>query len=483
MDRRVEEGQTVATEPLRGDTRGAARKRWARGRRAAPAPDGSDLPAKLTAPVRQRLPFLNQMFNAPPDRRGADDCLYSAASILWMVVLGFLCRQSSRNAMDCARNTGRMPENLLAPSGQKHWPEGRPRTAPCTQTATRFLDILLPEKLEEILVAVARELLRAKRFDRARSRGRYLLLADGTKQEPYRDGWAPWRRKYRHVLHLKLLGPGGTAFSVVSEPVDAYDTERRKLDCEQEAFKRAVQRFKLAFPRLPVCVVGDAIFACEPIFALCDSLGWKYIFTDKEGSHPAVWAETVELLHLHPRNIVRLAGEDVPGQAVAELPAPAPHVRTRTKGCLQDTRWVCDVPFPERNLNVVFQGEVRGTAQFFGCWVTNLAILGGGHACGVAAAGRSRSRIEESYNVQKNGGFGLEHAFRANDKGAANYHLLMQLAHNLWQLLAKGWLHREFDACRKLTDVCLARLLETALRACAPPVEPLPAFQLRFADG
>jgi hypothetical protein len=147
-----------------------------------------------------------------------------------MVVLGFLCRQSSRNAMDGARNTGRMPENLLALSGQKHWPEGRPRTAPCTQTATRFLD----------------------------------------------------------------------------------------------------------------------------------SLDWKYIFTNKEGSHPAVWSETLELLAIQ---------------------------------------------------------------------------------------------------------------------------LLMQLAHNLWQLLAKGWLHREFAACRKLTDVCLARLLETALRACAPPVEPLPAFQLRFADG
>jgi len=59
----------------------------------------------------------------------------------------------------------------------------------------------------------------------------------------------------------------------------------------------------------------------------------------------------------------------------------------------------------------------------------------------------------------------------------------MQLAHNIWQLLAKGLLHREAAACRKLTDRCLADLLRTALRACAPPAEPLPAFQLRFADG
>ncbi len=87
------------------------------------------------------------------------------------------------------------------------------------------------------------------------------------------------------------------------------------------------------------------------------------------------------------------------------------------------------------------------------------------------------------YNVQKNGGFGLEHAFRETDRGAANYHLLMQLAHNLWQLLVKGWVRREMAACRKLTDVCLAKLLAAALHLCGPPVEPLPAFQLRFADG
>jgi hypothetical protein len=453
------------------------------GRPPTPAPDFADLPARLTALVRQRLPFLNRMFDALPDRRGRDNCLYTTATVLWMVVLGFLCRQGSRNAMDAARNTGMAPENLLALSGQKRWPQGRPRTAPCTQTATRFLDILLPGKLEEVLVAVAREMLRAKLLDAARLRGRVLLLVDGTKQEPYRTWSAPWRRKYRYVLHAKLLGPAGTAFTVLAQDCDSYDTGKKKLDCELEAFLRLARRFKAAFPRLPVCVVGDALFACERSFALCGELGWKFAFTFKEGSHPAVWAETLELLRINPENVVRLAGEDVPGQAVAELPAPTRHVRTRTKGCLQDTRWLCEVPFAERDLNVVFQGEVRGTTQFFGCWVTDLAVLGGEHACGVAAAGRSRSRIEESYNVQKNGGFGLEHAFRATDKGAANYHLLMQLAHNLWQLLAKGWLHREFAACRKLTDACLAGLLETALRACAPPAEPLPAFQLRFADG
>lgn len=103
--------------------------------------------------------------------------------------------------------------------------------------------------------------------------------------------------------------------------------------------------------------------------------------------------------------------------------------------------------FGRRPCTVVFQGEVDGTRLYFCIWVTNLLIGKPEHAAQVAAAGRRRSQIEESYNVQKNGGFGLEHAFRETNRGAANYHLLMQLAHTLWQLLAKGWIRRELAAC------------------------------------
>jgi len=162
---------------------------------------------------------------------------------------------------------------------------------------------------------------------------------------------------------------------------------------------------------------------------------------------------------------------------------PGNVARVTRDGFLQDTRWVCGVLFGRRALNVVLQGEVDCTTQYFCAWVTDFPPHSGERARGVAAAGRSRSRIEEGYNVQKNGGFGLEHAFRETDRGAADHHLLMRLAHTLWQLLAKGLLRRETAGCRKLSDECLARLLAAAIQYCGPPSEPLPAFQLRFADG
>lgn len=243
--------------------------------------------------VHQRLPFLNELFNALPDGRGPEDCLYTAATVLWSVVLGFLCRKGSRNAMDVDRNLLHAPANLLALSGQRRWPAGRPLTVPCTQTATRFLDVLVPACLESVLVAVVRALVDARLFDSARLKGWYLVVLDGTKQESYRRWSSPWLRRYRYVLHAKFLGPDGTVFTVLAEPCDHYDTERAKLDCELAACKRMVVRLKAAFPRLNICLVGDALFACEALFAICETNHWKYIFTLQEGSHPAAYDEAL----------------------------------------------------------------------------------------------------------------------------------------------------------------------------------------------
>ncbi len=461
MDPKLEAGQGTSADARRCVAGGVARRGWARGRHAAPAPDGSSFPTKLRALIQQRFPYLNGLFNALADKRDPDDCLYTIATLLWLVILGFLCRKGTRNAMDVDRNTGLAPANLMALSGQHRWPDGRPLTAPCTQTVTRFLDILLPGSLEQVLVAVAQTLLRSKLLDDARFCGYVLIAIDGTKQENYRRWFAFGRRKYRYVLHAKIIGPNGTAFTVIVEPCDFYDTERGKLDCERAAFQRLAVRLKAAFPRLPICLLGDAQFACEAVYDTCQRYEWKHIFTFKEGSYTAVFPEVLRLLSLANEQVCRVERKDF----------------------RQDTRWVDDVAFGDRRLRVVLQGEVDGTKEYFCAWVTNWLIHSPKRAAGIAAAARWRSRIEESYNVQKNGGFGLEHAFRETDSGAANYHLLMQLAHTFSQLLWKGWVKRELTACRKLTDVCLAGLLAGALNTHPPPIEPHPAFQLRFADG
>ena len=132
---------------------------------------------------------------------------------------------------------------------------------------------------------------------------------------------------------------------------------------------------------------------------------------------------------------------------------------------------------------MLFCGEISSVAATLWVWVTNFTLTHRTVAAIANQGGRSRQGIENVFNVEKNGGFGLEHAFCAHDTASKNYHLLMQVAHILEQLLVNGLFRRLTQACRKLTDAKLTELLRTSLLTVR--IDPtLPSFgQLRFRSS
>jgi len=149
----------------------------------------------------------------------------------------------------------------------------------------------------------------------------------------------------------------------------------------------------------------------------------------------------------------------------------------------QTLRWTDNVPFGKHDFSVLFSGEISPADATLWCWVTNLNLP---HEKVYAIAnqgGHARNGIENVFNVEKNGGFGLEHAFCANTTASQNYHLIMQVAYVLWQLLAHGLLRRLMRACRKVTVVKMVELLRASLLSVR--INPLiPSFgQLRFRSS
>ena len=58
--------------------------------------------------------------------------------------------------------------------------------------------------------------------------------------------------------------------------------------------------------------------------------------------------------------------------------------------------------------------------------------------------GRLRWKIEnEGFNVQKNGGYALEHVYTHHPVSAKVFYLLLQIAHTVAQLIAYGSLFRK----------------------------------------
>jgi len=72
-------------------------------------------------------------------------------------------------------------------------------------------------------------------------------------------------------------------------------------------------------------------------------------------------------------------------------------------------------------------------------WLTNFTLISRNVSTLANKAGRLRWKIEnEGFNLQKNGGFFLEHAYSQNETAHKIFYLLLQIAITFFQLMAKS---------------------------------------------
>jgi len=120
----------------------------------------------------------------------------------------------------------------------------------------------------------------------------------------------------------------------------------------------------------------------------------------------------------------------------------------------QDFRWVEDISYvdsdsKEHTLSVVECLETKPdkkgkekTTKFK--WVTNCKVTANNVITLANDGGRIRWKVEnEGFNVQKNGGYELEHTYTNNPISAKIFYFLLQIAHMLAQLIDEGSLLRK----------------------------------------
>ena len=372
-----------------------ARRRPA-GRKPGPTPDAHAYGRQALAVVRHCFPQLNHWFDALPDPRRQELCVYPGRHLWWQMVLTFLLRGGSRNAFDGDRNSGQLPENLRQLCAHD-WDQarlGQRQTVTCSENAKRQAARVPVAAVAQIPLAMVRRLLQMRLLEGAQLFGRWWLIAvDGTLQDRGQNT-APSVARYRYVVEAKLVGPHGTMFSLLTEFVDLHDPVGQKEDCELNAFRRLAERLQAQFPRLRLCLLLDGLYPVQAVFDLCQAYGWKFIATLREGRQPTAWEEAVQTMMLSPaqRQHCRRLGEDGPVE--------------------QTLRWTHQVPFGQHEFAVLFSGEISPVAATLWCWVTNLTLTPE-HVYAIAnQGGRARQGIENVFNVEKNGGFGRKGLLR-----------------------------------------------------------------------
>lgn len=346
--------------------------------------------------------MITGQVNDPRDNRGKT---YSMHEAILSVVLMFLLKEGSRNSYNQDRAEPRFNRNIrrLLKINLMH--------------GDAFNDILArvdEGDLQKLKAALVKVLVAHKVFCPYRHKGKYIVAVDGTGthgfQEDYsgqclnktsKNGATTYSQA---VLEAKLVAPNGFCISLASVWIENNEGGGHdKQDCELSAFKRLAAKIKALYPRLPIVLVADALYANAPVMDICKACLWDYVLVLKQGN----------LKGLNEEISLR----------------PDKKTEKTKRGRLM---YLNDLGVGDHRLSWLMWKELGNTFS----WITNMEIEGAGMATKLQEVGRLRWKIEnEGFNTQKNLGHNLEHKYSRIDFNATkNYYQCMQIAHLIEQL-------------------------------------------------
>lgn len=382
-------------------------------------------PVKECNKVRQRYcPNLFQDFAGTKDPRHQSYTEYSNKELLGTVFYKGIAGIESMQSMTYEFNKEQVTQNLFRFMGEKEKPY-----LPHAVTVNEYLERLDPEELQKVQQKQVYELIRRKTFDKARFHKKWLVIVDGTQtysgsrklndgclERHYNKGTEEETVNYHcDVLEAKIVLGESLVVSIASEFMEnnGEDAEKqndmsegkRKQDCETKAFKRLAVKIKKAFPRMPIIVLADSLYASEPVMDICRGNRWDFIIRYKTGSIPSITEE-----------YERIPEKELSGHA----------------------EYINDIDYNGKPVNMLRFWEERKakeeTVRTGFQWLTNIRITKK-NAEKIAAAGRKRWKIEnEGFNRQKNWQGDITHACSWNQTAMKNHYLMTQIADMVKQL-------------------------------------------------
>lgn len=390
-----------------------------------------DLPAFIAA-QKHFFPDLIQRFQEVADPRQQGSIDYSIEEILYTIIMKNVCNITSMQKMTDEFNNENVVKNMCAILGKEER-----EYLPHYVTINECLEKLDSRELEALRKAMVYTLIRKKSFHEARLLKKYwMIIIDGTglfyfKKKHCENCLVQVKNKgtneertyyYHKVLEAKIVLGDQTVISIASEFIENENENVSKNDCEQNAFKRLAKKLKKEFPRLPICILGDSLYASEPVFDLCKKNNWAFLIRYKDGSIPSIAEEF---------KIIKEMNEAQESVVFEEKE----YKRKKRENLKHHMKWVSELPYKTHEVTVMElkieqEGKDAGSFQ----WITNLKITGK-TAYEFAQAGRKRWKIEnEGFNIQKHQRYEIEHANSLNNQAMKNHYLLTQIADILMQM-------------------------------------------------
>jgi hypothetical protein len=366
-------------------------------------------------------PELFSMFEEVADPRHQSYIQYSARTMLGTLYYKSIAGIQSMQEMTRAFNDEKICKNLYRFMG-----EDKKAYLPHGVTENEFLEKLNPEELENIQQNIVYSMIRRKTFENARVLKKWLVIVDATELDEgyqkkneyylsrcYNKGEENEFFKYhRSVLEAKIYFGDNLVCSIASETIENSEEyvnqndETIKQDCESKAFVRLAAKIKKKFPRLPIIIAADGLYANRTVMQICKEYHWDYIVRYKEGSAPSIADEY---------------------RALPEKETIGTEMEYQNQIMYYDF----DVNLIYYREKRIVKGESK-TTEF--AWITSIRITKH-NARKIVCAGRNRWKIEnQGFNRQKHWQGNIEHACSFNERAQKNHYLMEQIADFMKQL-------------------------------------------------
>jgi Transposase DDE domain len=297
-----------------------------------------------------------------------------------------------------------------------------------------ILDEVGPDQLRPLFTDLFRQVQRGKVLeDYVFLEGGYLVALDGVEyfcshkvhcahcmSRQHRNGEVSY---YHQLLGAVIVHPDfPEVIPLAPEPIQRQDGQQ-KNDCERNAARRWLQRFRRDHPHLPIIVVEDALSSNAPHIRDLRAARCHFILGVKPGDHAHLFEQVRQREQAGRAGVLEVADAGT--------------------GAVHRYVFVSGVGINEANqevqVNFLRYQEIRaGQVVREWTWVTDLELTAA-NVERVARAGRARWRIEnETFNTLKNQGYHFEHNYGHGQKHlAVVMALLMMLAFGIDQVQQK----------------------------------------------
>ena len=239
---------------------------------------------KLDKGIVDFMRVINHFFEDLPewidemrDPRCLSYCTYTQADYIYLGIMKNICGQTSMSSMEETFNEENCIDILRILTGDKNLKE-----MPHKDSLNYCLERLSSSCLAELRTRMVKRLIRIKTFNRSKLLGKYWrVIIDGTsihyyKERPDEHCLVTTIEKdgkkitcyYHKVLEAKLILHDNIVISLDTEFIENERADVSKQDCELNAAKRLMERIKKNYPKLNICIQGDALYAVEPIMKI-----------------------------------------------------------------------------------------------------------------------------------------------------------------------------------------------------------------------